>query len=67
MAATLGPAVNSRQAVRALQRGAARGLAAVLHARHPNLSFEVTIPGDVDRQTCRIPRRSAAKAGEEES
>jgi hypothetical protein len=46
MDATDGISVNSSAAVRALRHGAARGLAAVMQARHPDLLFEVTVPGD---------------------
>jgi len=48
-----------RAAGEALQRGAARGLAAVLHARHPHLSFEITVgPSERDRW----PSRAALDA-----
>ena len=47
------------QAIDALRRGAARGLAAVLRARHPDLTFEVSLR-PVQRQ--RWPSRAALDA-----
>jgi hypothetical protein len=41
-ACSLAPVASSPEAIEALRRGAARGLSMVLHARHPDLSFEVT-------------------------
>ena len=41
---------SQREAIAALQRGAGRGLAAVLQARYPHLSFEIAVrPDERDR------------------
>jgi hypothetical protein len=47
----------------ALRSGAARGLAAVLHARHPDLTFEVTYSAESDQAPGdRPPDRSLTEA-----
>ncbi len=50
---------SGRDPIEALQRGAGRGLAAVLHARYPHLSFEIAVgPSEHDRW----PSRAALDA-----
>ena len=50
---------SRREAITALQRGAGRSLAAVLHARYPDLSFEISTKHEIAPPQLEAPRTAA--------